>query len=79
MTETARKPLRCPECGSTEIGGPDDEGLWDCEDCCVWFEPGHPNNAACFDLTAPIVPALNADDTPKPVSGEEPSHGGWIQ
>lgn len=47
-------PLRCPNwpeaglepddnhidgCGSTNLAGPDDEGLYDCRDCGIWFHP----------------------------------------
>ena len=26
-------------CGSTNVEGPDDEGLYDCLDCGIWFNP----------------------------------------
>jgi hypothetical protein len=26
-------------CGSTNVTGPDDEGLWDCLDCGIWWNP----------------------------------------
>lgn len=26
-------------CGSTNVTGPDDEGLYDCGDCGIWFDP----------------------------------------
>lgn len=26
-------------CGSTNVSGPDDEGLYDCRDCGIWFNP----------------------------------------
>jgi hypothetical protein len=26
-------------CGSTNVEGPDDEGLYDCHDCGIWFNP----------------------------------------
>jgi hypothetical protein len=41
--------LRCPDnsrcegdivgCGSNNLEGPDDEGLIDCLDCGIWFDP----------------------------------------
>jgi hypothetical protein len=50
-----KKPIRCPNwsnekdlrpgeevllgCGSTNIEGPDKEGLYDCLDCGIWFLP----------------------------------------
>jgi transcription elongation factor Elf1 len=35
---------KCPECGSSHTSLPDDEGLVDCLDCGIWFNPNHPNN-----------------------------------
>ncbi len=26
-------------CGSANVSGPDDEGLYDCLDCGIWFNP----------------------------------------
>ena len=26
-------------CGSTNVTGPDDDGLFDCLDCGIWFDP----------------------------------------
>lgn len=26
-------------CGSTNVSGPDSEGLYDCNDCGMWFDP----------------------------------------
>jgi len=26
-------------CGSSRVAGPDEEGLYDCLDCGLWFEP----------------------------------------
>lgn len=38
-------PHRCPECGSSNISSEaDDEGLLDCFNCGIWFDPLHPNN-----------------------------------
>ena len=64
MNTTDKTPIQCPECGSTQITGPDHESLWDCSGCGIWFEPGHPNNTACFGgpATAP------AGITGKPLS-----------
>lgn len=31
----------CPNCACVDIGGPDDEGLYDCKDCGIWFNPHH--------------------------------------
>lgn len=43
------KPVKCcPECLSVDIEGPDDEGLFDCGNCAIWFDPTHLNNAACY-------------------------------
>lgn len=39
-------PHRCPECGSTNISSEaDDEGLLDCFNCGIWFDPLHPDNS----------------------------------
>jgi len=38
-------PSRCPDCGGTNLSAADDEGLIDCLDCGVWFNPLHPRNA----------------------------------
>jgi hypothetical protein len=37
-------PGHCPACKSTKVTEPDDEGLVDCGDCGIWFDPLHPNN-----------------------------------
>jgi hypothetical protein len=26
-------------CGSTDVAGPDEEGLYDCRSCGIWFDP----------------------------------------
>lgn len=41
--------MKCPECKSTNVEGPDDEGLIDCLNCGLWFDPDHPNNEGCRD------------------------------
>lgn len=28
-------------CGSSNVAGPDHEGLYDCLDCGIWFNPDH--------------------------------------
>jgi len=39
-------PAKCPACGSHNISGEaDDEGLLDCLNCGIWFDPLHPANA----------------------------------
>jgi hypothetical protein len=37
-------PVDCPECHSTNLSDPDDEGLVDCLECGIWFNPFHPAN-----------------------------------
>jgi hypothetical protein len=37
-------PVDCPECHSTNLSEPDDEGLVDCLGCGIWFDPLHPEN-----------------------------------
>lgn len=51
--DEAVEPITCPTstaqpngsthtivgCGSTNVSGPDDEGLYDCLDCGIWFDP----------------------------------------
>lgn len=37
---------KCPECGSVKLTEPDAEGLIDCCDCGIWFDPKHPANNA---------------------------------
>jgi hypothetical protein len=34
----------CPECLSTQVTTPDKEGLIDCLECGIFFDPTHPNN-----------------------------------
>lgn len=38
-------PNKCPECGSHNVSDADDEGLIDCMNCGIWFNPLHPNNS----------------------------------
>jgi len=38
-------PGKCPECGSSNVSDADDEGLIDCMNCGIWFEPLHPANS----------------------------------
>lgn len=38
-------PRRCPECGSSNVSNEDDEGLLDCFNCGIWFDPLHPDNS----------------------------------
>ena len=39
-------PSKCPECGSSNISNEaDDEGLLDCMNCGIWWNPLHPANA----------------------------------
>jgi len=59
MENTGNAVVRCPDCSSTEISGPDSEGLIDCCGCGIWFNPNHPNNTRCF-----------GDLNPRPVSQE---------
>ena len=35
---------QCPECRAMINAVPDDEGLIDCTDCGIWFDPAHPDN-----------------------------------
>lgn len=37
-------------CGSTNVSGPDDEGLYDCLDCGIWFNPAD-EPTTCTALT----------------------------
>jgi len=42
-------PHKCPNCGSSNISNEaDDEGLIDCFECGIWFDPLHPDNAPQF-------------------------------
>lgn len=42
-------PHKCPNCGSSNISNEaDDEGLLDCFNCGIWFDPLHPENAPQF-------------------------------
>ena len=38
-------PNKCPECGSSNVSEADDEGLIDCFNCGLWFDPLHPANS----------------------------------
>lgn len=51
MREQPMNPTHCPECDSTNIDGPDFEGLWDCLACGIWFDPNHPNNTGASGAT----------------------------
>lgn len=46
-------PNRCPECGSTNTTDADDEGLIDCFDCGIWFDPLHPANSPSVPGNSP--------------------------
>jgi 2'-5' RNA ligase len=37
-------PLGCPSCHSHNLSKEDEEGLVDCMDCGIWFDPLHPEN-----------------------------------
>jgi 2'-5' RNA ligase len=37
-------PSACPGCKSHNLTDPDDEGLVDCLECGIWFDPFHPEN-----------------------------------
>jgi hypothetical protein len=41
-------PNRCPACKSSNVSDADDEGLIDCFDCGIWFDPLHPENGPQF-------------------------------
>ena len=45
MPDLDTERLRCPECRSTSLSLPDEEGLVDCMGCGIWFLPDDPNNA----------------------------------
>lgn len=38
-TQPSGDPHTIAGCGSTNVAGPDDEGLFDCLDCGIWFDP----------------------------------------
>jgi hypothetical protein len=45
-------PHKCPECGSNNISSEaDDEGLLDCFNCGIWFDPMHPDNSPVRNQT----------------------------
>ena len=56
-------PHRCPECGSHNISSEaDEEGLLDCFNCGIWFDPLHPDNS-------PVKPRMeNVDDPDDPAT-----------
>jgi hypothetical protein len=50
-------PQRCPECGSSNVSTEaDDEGLIDCFNCGIWFDPLHPNNSPSVPGNYPQPP-----------------------
>jgi len=72
-------PNKCPECGSTNISGEvDDEGLLDCFNCGIWFDPLHPNNApgrpGNFPETPIVDEAVDNPDDPKDFMASLPAH-----
>jgi 2'-5' RNA ligase len=40
----AHAPVACPSCHSHNLSEEDEEGLVDCMDCGIWFDPLHPEN-----------------------------------
>lgn len=57
-------PNRCPDCGGNNLTEPDDEGLIDCLDCGIWFNPFHPANSPTIPGNYPD-PDLFPGRTPK--------------
>jgi len=59
-------PNRCPACGSTNVSQEaDDEGLIDCYDCGIWFDPLHPNNSPAVPGNYPQHESIDPDDPEK--------------
>ncbi len=62
-------PMDCPECHSTNLTEPDDEGLVDCLECGIWFDPLHPANR----------PVAESDVDPKKFTqGMNMDQGEWL-
>jgi hypothetical protein len=55
MADRASRPVEkgCPGCGGHKLSDPDDEGLVDCFDCGIWFDPAHPRNLGENEMTDP--------------------------
>ena len=64
-------PKRCPECGSANISKLDDEGLVDCYNCGVWFDPQAPENKGCFDSPDGDLPPMRLFSSPDPSEDED--------
>jgi hypothetical protein len=57
----------CPECKSTNCSAPDGEGLVDCYECGIWFNPYHDRNRAALHQKLP-----EAAPPPVPPEPEDP-------
>jgi len=62
-------PNRCPECGSSNVSEADDEGLIDCMNCGIWFNPLHPNNAPSVPGNYPDPRTVEIIDYPIDAQG----------
>lgn len=56
-------PVDCPECHSHNLTEPDEEGLVDCLDCGIWFNPLHPENRPVAESVDPkqFTQGMNVD------------------
>src|SRR5512139_194791 len=69
-------PHKCPNCGSSNISSEaDDEGLLDCFECGIWFDPLHPDNAPQFpglhdrvSQRGPQTESANPEDPDDPLT-----------
>lgn len=65
-TRTDGQPHTVIGCGSTNLAGPDDEGLYDCLDCGIFFDPTQEDDdtrGTRATATEPAPPLVNADGT----------------
>lgn len=63
----------CPECGSLDLLPPDEDGLVDCENCGIWFRPGHPYKKECLEAADPddIDPQAYLQSATRPLACPE--------
>lgn len=68
-------PMDCPECHSHNLTEPDDEGLVDCLECGIWFNPLHPANRPVAENVDPKSIALKVSTKKHQVMGTRSDNG----
>lgn len=71
--QTDGSPHTIIGCGSTNVSGPDDEGLYDCLDCGIWFNPADEAPVTCTDHPGHL-PGSNHRWQERPTHHDEETH-----